>query len=216
MLMLSVSELLDRRFFNFKRVEGFQFYKKQKNSSNPDFKAIKPLKLNVGCGKVKLDGWVNIDIESGADLVLDVRKGLPFNQNSVDFIYNEHFIEHLTFEEGRKILQNFHRCLKKGGVLRVATPDLDYVIQKYAYNWKEQEWLSRPAYQFIKTRGQMINVSFRAWGHQYLYNEEDLWNQLISVGFKSVIKYDFGLSNHSELFNLETRPDSKLILEATK
>jgi predicted SAM-dependent methyltransferase len=55
---------------------------------------------------------VNIDIEPGADLVIDVRKGLPLDDCSVNFIYSEHFLEHLTYEEGRKVLEEFRRCLK--------------------------------------------------------------------------------------------------------
>ncbi len=101
---------------------------------------------------------------------------MPFNGNSVDFIYSEHVLEHLTFEEGEKVFREFYRCLKVGGVLRIAMPDLDYVMQKYHADWKNQDWLSWPEYEFIKTRGQMINISFRWWGHKYLYNEEDLGN----------------------------------------
>ena len=41
-------------------------------------------------------GWVNIDIEPGADLIIDVRKGWPLDDCSVNFIYSEHFLEHLT------------------------------------------------------------------------------------------------------------------------
>ena len=103
------------------------------------FRRMNPLKLNIGCGQVKFSGWVNIDVDPKADLVIDIRKGLPFGENSVDFIYNEHFLEHLTFEEGEKCLIDFHRCLKKGGVLRIATPDLDYAIQKYNTDWKNQD-----------------------------------------------------------------------------
>lgn len=175
------------------------------------------LKLHVGCGNVKLLGWVNIDVEPGAaDLIIDVRKGLPFDDNSVDFIYNEHFIEHLTYEEGQKVLKEFWRVLKKGGVLRIATPDLDYIINKYMSNWKDQDWLSWPEYSFIKTRGEMLNVSFRWWGHKYLYNEEDLRRQLDRANFKKIIRCEWGKSKYVELSGLETRKDSKLILEAEK
>jgi len=175
------------------------------------------LKLHVGCGNVKLLGWVNIDVEPGAaDLIIDVRKGLPFDDNSVDFIYNEHFIEHLTYEEGQKVLKEFWRVLKKGGVLRIATPDLDYIINKYMSNRKDQDWLSWPEYSFIKTRGEMLNVSFRWWGHKYLYNEEDLRRQLDRANFKKIIRCEWGKSKYVELSGLETRKDSKLILEAEK
>lgn len=181
------------------------------------FKKYDPLKLNVGCGKVKLSSWVNIDIEPDADLVMDVRKGLPFDDNSVDFIYNEHFLEHFTFEEGERILREFRRCLKKQGLLRIALPDLDYVV--YQYNnpdWRNQDWLSWPEYRFIETKGRMINISFRWWGHRYLYNEEDLRNQLIKAGFQKIIRCEWNKSNYPELSDLETRKDSKLIMEAEK
>ena len=180
------------------------------------FKKMKTLRLNIGCGKVKLAGWVNIDIEPGADLVIDIKKGLPFNDNSVDFIYCEHVLEHFTYEEGEEVLREFQRCLKKRGCIRIAMPDIDYIIQKYNANWKNQDWLSWPEYEFIKTRGQMLNISFRWWGHKYLYNEEDLRNQLTSIGFKKIIRCEWGKSKYDELCNLETRKDSKLIIEVEK
>lgn len=180
------------------------------------FKRYDLLKLNIGCGKVKIPGWVNIDIKPGADLVINVGKELPFSDNSVDLIYNEHFLEHLTFEEGEKVFREFHRCLKKGGILRIAMPDLDYVTQKYNTDWKNQDWLSWPEYKFIKTKGMMINTAFRWWGHKYLYNEEDLRIHLVKAGFKKIVRCEWNKSSHVGLRGLETRKDSKLILEAEK
>jgi predicted SAM-dependent methyltransferase len=175
-----------------------------------------PLKLNVGCGQVKLPGWVNIDVEPGGDLIADARKKLPFNDGRVDFIYNEHLLEHLTYEEGEKFLLECYRCLKESGVLRIAMPDLDYLIRKYNDDWANQDWLTWPGFEFIKTKGRMINVAFRHWGHQYLYNEEDLRNRLIGAGFKTVSRCNWNVSAHSELTGLETRKDSILVMEAEK
>lgn len=173
------------------------------------------LKLNVGCGKAKLPGWVNIDIEPGADLVMDVRKRLPFDDNSVDFIYNEHFLEHITFEGGEKVLREFRRCLKKKGVLCIAMPDLDFVIQQYDKEFKNEDWF--PAgYEFVETKGMAINMAFRWWGHKYLYNEEDLGNELIKVGFQKIKRCEWNKSDYPELSNLETRKESRLIVEAEK
>ena len=188
-----------------------------KQFKSAKFKKMSPLKLNIGCGKVKFPSWVNIDIEPSANLVIDVRKGLPFDNNSVDFIYCEHFLEHLTFEEAEKVLREFYRCLKhREGFVRIAIPDLDYIIEKYNQSWRNQDWLSWPEYEFIKTKGQMMNISFRLWGHKYLYNEEDLKNQLTKVGFLKIMRCEQNKSNHNELCNLETRKDSKLIMEAER
>lgn len=181
-----------------------------------ELKKNQQIKLNIGCGNVKFTNWVNIDIEPGADLVIDVTKGLPFDDDTIDYIYNEHFIEHLDYEEGQGILKEFYRVLKKDGILRVATPDLDYILKKYFNDWKNQDWLSWPEYQFIETKGRMINISFRFWGHKYLYNEEDLKDLLIKSGFKGLSRCKLQESNHHELEHLETRKDSILIYEATK
>lgn len=108
------------------------------------------LMLHIGCGDVYFDGWVNIDISSSkADLNYDLRKPLPYNENTVDFIYNEHFIEHLTVQDGLKVLSDFNRILKKGRVLRIATPNLDYVMFKYFFFWKRQEWIKKFNSPFI-------------------------------------------------------------------
>lgn len=179
---------------------------------------LDPLKLNIGCGEVKLKGWVNIDIDPKykPDIILDIRRRLPFATNSIGFIYNEHLFEHFTYEEGERVLREFYRCLKTDGVLRMAMPDLDYNIQKYNTDWKSLDWVSWPGNEFITTRGRMINASFRNWGHKYIYNEEDFKNQLISAGFKKIIRCNWNESNYPELANLETRKNSKLIMETIK
>lgn len=172
-------------------------------------------KLNVGCGTAQLPGWLNIDIELGADLVTDVREGLPFDNNSVHFIYNEHFIEHLSYEECEKVLREFRRCLKKGGVLRIATPDLDSLVMQYNRDFNNSEWFPR-GFEFVKTKGMALNMAFSRWGHRFLYNEEELRNQLSKAGFSDMTRCELNKSSYPELSNLETRKESRLIIEAVK
>jgi len=173
-------------------------------------------KLNIGSNDVTLSGWTNIDIQNCADICVDVRKGLPFGTSTVDFIFSEHFIEHLDFGEGTNLFKECLRVLKPGGVIRTATVDLDYVIGKYHSDWRNQVWMSHPAYEFIKTSGMMLNVVFRSWGHLFVYNMEDLSLQLSGAGFRDVRRCQMGESSHLELSGLERRPDSKLIVEAVK
>lgn len=175
------------------------------------------LMLHIGCGDVYFDHWINIDLESEkADLHHDLRHPLPFEDNSVDFIYNEHFIEHLTLQEGLAAMADFYRVLKKGGVVRIATPDLDYLIFRYIFFWKHQEWIKKYGYRRLKTRAEMLNLCFREWGHQYLYNQQELKRRLKEAGFHKIYSQKFQKSKYPELRNRETRKDSKLILEAVK
>jgi predicted SAM-dependent methyltransferase len=174
------------------------------------------LKLHLGCGTVRLDGWVNIDLETRADLKLDVRRPLPFGDGAAKLIYHEHLMEHLTVEEGTACLRDWFRLLAPGGVLRIATPDLAYVVERYQGDWHDQAWLRLPEYAFIRTRAEMMNVSFRWWGHRYLYDGEELERRMRDAGFDPVRRCALRQSVVRELAGLETRDDSKLILEGVK
>src|SRR5665811_349830 len=95
-----------------------------------------PVKLHVGCGTKYFDGWINLDNNSDFNISKleinhDMRLPLPFEEDSVDFIYNEHFLEHLTIEEGQQAIKDFMRVLKKGGVMRMAMPDLKETVDNY-------------------------------------------------------------------------------------
>lgn len=174
------------------------------------------LKLHLGCGTVHLDGWVNIDREPGADLRLDIRRPLPFGDGAASLIYHEHLMEHLTMEEGRACLRDWFRLLRPGGVLRIATPDLAYVVERYQGQWRDQAWLRLPEYAFIQTRAEMVNVAMRWWGHHYLYDGEELERRMREAGFATVRRCALRESAVPELAALETRDDSRLILEGVK
>ncbi len=183
---------------------------------------MKKIKLNLGCGTDYKDGWVNIDNNSDnnitkLDLDWDLRNPLPYKDNSVDFIYNEHFIEHLTVEEGQTLITDAMRVLKPGGVLRIATPNLATVVERYrSVSIEDDPVIKRFSLDFIKTKGERINVEFRNWGHQWLYDLEELERRLREVGCQNIVSAEIGKSQHSDLRDLETREESDLIVEVTK
>jgi len=57
------------------------------------------LKLNIGSGDNRKEGWVNIDLYSNADLTLDMRERTPLPNGSAIIIYSEHFFEHLDYPD---------------------------------------------------------------------------------------------------------------------
>lgn len=50
---------------------------------------------------------------------------LPLEDNSIDFIFSEHFFEHLFFDEAAALFKECYRVLKPNGVIRVVVPDAD-------------------------------------------------------------------------------------------
>lgn len=175
-------------------------------------------KVHLGCGPVRLPGWVNVDIDRRLrpDLRMDLRAGFPAPPQSVAFFFSEHVLEHFSLEDGERLLRDCREALERGGVLRLAMPDLRNLVDKYLGDWKAQDWLREPAYRAIDSPARMLNFGVREWGHLYLYDLDELTLRLQQAGFNEVRACPPGSSRHPELSGLERRPDSFLIVEATR
>lgn len=81
-------------------------------------------KLNLGCGDKLLEGFINIDKakEVNPDMVVDIEKGLPFKDNSIDYIYSCHCLEHIRPGRWRFVLNEIARVAKKGCILELHLP----------------------------------------------------------------------------------------------
>ncbi len=173
------------------------------------------LKLHLGCGPNVIPGWVNIDAEEipGAER-LDLREKLPYESESVDFVFSEHFIEHIDREDAERLVSECFRVLKPGGVARFSCPDLRKLIDEYlagrTTEWSEMNWLP-------ETPCRMVNEFFRLWGHRFMYDFDELKNLFLNSGFFAVSRVSHKISDYPELDNLESRPfHGELIIEAVK
>ena len=178
-----------------------------------------PYKLHFACGTVRLPNWINIDRDPVSEIIdvsWDVREPLPIPDGSVRLIYHEHFLEHLTVSEGLGFLRESRRLLEPGGVLRVAMPDLAECVRQYYENDWRQPWMKKYGYEWIQTRAENINISFRDWEHKWLYDREELHRRLHEAGFETLRDCTLLESPVPELCNLETRAETLLICEAIK
>jgi len=177
--------------------------------------------LHIGCGKNYFNRWINIDNNSDnnvdkLDANIDLRNKLPISDNVVDFIFNEHFLEHLTIDEGQRALRDFFRVLKPDSVMRIAMPDLKVAMERYFNpDWKNDASFKKFGLVY-KTRAEMINNSFRAWGHKWLYDLEELTRRLEEAGGVNIKQCNLRESEYVALRNLETRDESTLIMEVKK
>ncbi len=172
------------------------------------------MRLHLGCGDNYIAGWVNIDIAGKVDLLADLRNPLPFMGQSISFIFSEHFIEHLTYDEGLNFLAECYRVLKPEGVVRISTPSLDYLIECYE---RRKIWIFSDMGWTPQSPCKFINEGMRLWGHLFVYDFEELVNSFQKTGFCKISSRDWRESKYKELENLERRPPHKeIILEATK
>lgn len=108
------------------------------------------MKLNLGCGPIQPEGWINIDGSNRAWLAskfpildqmlvkigifsptefnrktkyLNLTKGLPFESGSVSYIYAGELWEHLERDIALALAKECHRVLVDEGVLRICVPD---------------------------------------------------------------------------------------------
>jgi SAM-dependent methyltransferase len=160
-------------------------------------------KLNIGCGDGwHKDGWIGLDWamtlpdhnhRKGIDVNWDVRRGLPFKDNSVKLMFASHVLEHFTSLESAKLLAEIYRVLEEGGVLRVVVPDLDIHIGKFttgASNFFSDFYHMGGHWQGNITDTFLMlfysDPAFNGGCHKYAYNFENLSYRLEQAGFKGI------------------------------
>jgi ubiquinone/menaquinone biosynthesis C-methylase UbiE len=86
------------------------------------------VKLNLGSDMGRIDGFTNVDIseEANPDILCDVAKMPMIATASVEEIIASHILEHLPWNT--EALLEWHRVLVPGGLITIATPDLDRAI----------------------------------------------------------------------------------------
>lgn len=89
--------------------------------------------LNLGCGTRTHPDWTNVDFKAQVEGVIahDLLTGLPFADESFDAVYHSHLLEHLPKTKAPLFLRECSRVLRRGGIIRVAVPDLEQVCRLY-------------------------------------------------------------------------------------
>lgn len=85
----------------------------------------KPLLLDIGCGPAKAKGHIGIDAYAfpGVDIIRDIRRGLPFNDDTFDGLRAHHVVEHFGGGDLLFIVNEMWRVCKPGAMLEITAPD---------------------------------------------------------------------------------------------
>ncbi len=223
------------------------------------------VKVNLGSGFIGLNDWINydnsvvarfgryrcvtkvlvalnllpagyLDITWPPITLHDCRKGLPLPDNSVDFIYSSHFLEHLYRHEVVAILKECYRVLKPSGRIRVVLPDLDTFVAMYQGRDKtpfpgadiEDAVPVMPADLLVAlffphelnlctppSRIQRFQERF-LHRHKWMYTVESFTVLLRYAGFRTVEQKGYRESICADVQKLDVLPEVSFYLEAEK
>lgn len=126
------------------------------------------VRLNLGGGKIPIAGYVSLDRADG-------KEAYPLTEyadGSVDEIRASHLLEHFPMAEVPKVLAEWSRALKVGGVMRIAVPDVEWIMAHR----------SDPLWPKYLMGGQTDESDY----HKAVFNRNQLAALMAKVGIENV------------------------------
>jgi predicted SAM-dependent methyltransferase len=135
------------------------------------------MKLNIGCGFLKMDGYVNIDNQSlcKPDILADLSKTWPWEDDTVDEIYAHHVMEHMgeTFNDFLFIIKEMYRVSKDGAEWKIIVPH--WQNDMFYHDPTHVRAISPVTFQMFDQKNNVHD--FETYGHQTklgLFNDVDV------------------------------------------
>lgn len=148
-------------------------------------------KLHVGCGKVYIPGFIHIDLMDYDHI--DHKRSVDdlgiFEDGSVDLIYACHVLEHFKRADIGKVLKEWSRVLKPGGVLRVSVPGFEELVEIY----KKYDDLNLILGPLVGGQTYLYNFHYMA------FDFKSISALLKEAGFSDVKRYDWRKTEHANI-----------------
>lgn len=153
------------------------------------------MKLNIGCGYNRLEGWLNSDNNpcSAADELMEAYD-LRLQNASVEEIKALQLVEHLGFFKTKYFLSECWRALKPGGALTLETPDIEKTFAVF---------LAGDAAAREAALGWVYGPETAGMGHAYCLPKELLAELLAEAGFETRAVTEFMFQPHRPALRFE-------------
>lgn len=139
------------------------------------------MKLNLGCGTEKLEGYINIDVEPTCkpDLIFNfLAPPLPYEAGSVESIVMFHTIEHVRKTYHLRLLQECYRLLEPKGQLIISFPEFLRCVE----NWKSNKYGIRDKWEQTIFGRQLYPSDY----HVSLMDSSEFTHTLDTIGFVDI------------------------------
>jgi predicted SAM-dependent methyltransferase len=152
---------------------------------------MQTIKLHLGCGWRNFGpDWVHIDGGDYTHLEFNDITNLPYQDGTVDVIYASHVIEYFNRDEIKRVLAEWHRVLRPGGVLRIAVPDFLKLMWVYQ-DTKDLNKILGPLFGKMPMGNETIY-------HKTVYDFNSLKELLETLGFYNIIHYNWKETEHAQ------------------
>ena len=154
----------------------------------PALPQISATNLHLGCGAVNHPEFINIDGLGYKHIhyVRAIDNLAPFGDRTVALIYASHCLEHFSHVRVNQVLQEWHRAIEPGGILRLSVPDFELLLDIYRDNDNNLAAIQQPL-----MGGQDYKYNF----HHVAFNRRNLTAMLKQAGFQTVRGWQPGTSS---------------------
>lgn len=153
------------------------------------------MKLHLGCWHRQIPGFVHVDLCDLPHIDFKHRiDALPFiADGAAELIYCSHAFEYFDRVEAVRVLAEWRRVLAPGGVLRLAVPNFEALIQVYQRSGTIERVLG-PLYG----RMEIATEEGPRWlFHKTCYDERSLGQLLLDNGFAEPQRWDWRHTEHA-------------------
>ena len=150
-------------------------------------------------------------------------------------VYSEHFIEHLTKEEGINFFKEMFRIMKPGGVIRSIWPPMEFVewlrqdedldkhpwVQHYYRFYIVKHKFAPKGTDFMRMQDQCAEgIMWQNGEHKHIWRKQELVDSLKEIGYNNVREYKYQQSGLPAFADIDTPGDIRAfhsaVVEASK
>ena len=148
--------------------------------------------LHIGCGENLLPKpFINIDVRKKKGVIYSKAYPLKFKTGTFDLVYASHILEHFKKALTLKVLKEWVRVLKPGGVIRLSVPCFKNLSQIYKID-KNLDNIFGPL-----MGGQTYKENF----HYNVFDKKKLEKLMINAGCEAIHPWDFTRTLHSKYWD---------------